>query len=132
MNKVDVAFQKATENIALDAVQRKQYHDRNVRCHDLKEGNIILVHRNLFDSQYKIVDKWEDEPYQVLSQMDDTPVYCIQAMENPNAPMIVLHRNMLHPARSVREDEGTPDTMGAGEIPTVLSKANVLMEAYFN
>ena len=77
LNKVDVAFQKARENIARDAVQRKQYHDRNVRCHDLKEGNIILVRQNLFDSQYKIVDKWEDEPYRVVSQMDDTPVYRI-------------------------------------------------------
>ena len=53
-------------------------------------------------------------------------------MEKPNAPMRVLHRNMLHPAQSVCEDEGTPDTMGAGEIPTVLSKANALMEACFN
>ena len=131
MNKVDLAFQKARENIARDAVQRKWYHDRNVHCHDLKEGDIILVRRNLFDSQYKIADKWEDEPYRVVSQMDDSPVYRIQAMENPNAPMRVLHRNMLHPAQSVREDEGTPSTMGAGEIPTALSKANALMEAYF-
>ena len=132
LNKVDVAFQKARENIPRDAVQRKQYHDRNVCCHDLKEGDIILVRRNLFDSQYKIADKWEEEPYRVVSQMDDTPVYRIQAMENPNAPVQVLHRNMLHPAQSVREDEGTPDTTGAGEIPTALSKANALMEAYFN
>ena len=64
--------------------------------------------------------------------MDDTPVYRIQTMENLNVPVRVLHRNMLHPARSVCEDEGTPDTMGAGEIPTVLSKANALIEAYFN
>ena len=78
------------------------------------------------------MDKWEDEPYRVVSQMDDTPVYHIKAMENPNAPMRVLHRNMLHQGCSVREDEGTPGTMGAGEIPTVLSKANALMEAYFN
>ena len=64
--------------------------------------------------------------------MDDTPVYRIKAMENPNAPTRVLHQNMLHPACSVREDEGTPGTAGAGEIPTELSKANALMEAYFN
>ena len=90
MNKVDVAFQKARENIARDAVQRKQYHDRNVHCHDLKEGNIILVHRNLFDSQYKIVDKWEDEPYQVVSQMDDTPFYSVVQM-TPGSTSRILH-----------------------------------------
>ena len=83
LNKIDVAFQKARENIAQDTVHRKQYHDKNVHCHELKEGDIILVRRNLFDSQYKIADKWEDEPYSVVSQMDDTPVYCIKAMDNP-------------------------------------------------
>ena len=107
LNKIDIAFQRARENIAQDAVQRKQYHDKNVRCHDLKESNIILVCRNLFDSQYKIADKWEEEPYRVVSQMDDTPVYRIKAMDNPNAPTRVLHRNMLHPACSVCDDEGT-------------------------
>ena len=34
LSKVDVAFKKARENIAHDAVQRKQYHDKKVRCHD--------------------------------------------------------------------------------------------------
>ena len=132
LNKNDIAFQKARENIARDAVQRKQYHNKNVRCHDLKEGDIILVHRNLFDSQYKIADKWEEEPYRVVSRMDDTPFYHIRAIDNPNAPIRILHRNMLHPACSVHDDEGTPDTTGAGEVPTALSKANALMEAYFN
>ena len=132
LNKIDIAFQKARENIARDTVQRKQYHDKNVHCHDLKEANIILVRRNLFDSQYKITNKWEEEPYHVVSQMDDTPFYCIKAMENLNASTRVLHRNILHPARSVHDDEGTPDTAGAGEIPTALSKANARMEAYFN
>ena len=64
--------------------------------------------------------------------MDDTPIYCIKAMDNPNASTRVLHRNMLHPAHSVCDDEGTPDTMVAREVPTALSKANALMEAYFD
>ena len=77
LSKVDVAFQKARENIVRDAVQRKQYHDKKVRCHDLKAGDIVLVRRNLFDSQYKIADKWEENPYEVISQMDDSPVFRI-------------------------------------------------------
>ena len=129
LNKIDIAFQKARENIAQDAVHRKQYHDKNVRCHDLKVGDIILVRRNLFDSQYKTADKWEDEPYRVVSQMEDTPVYWIQSIGNPKAPSRVLHRNMLHPACSVHEDDCQ---LMAGEMQTALSKANALMEAYFD
>ena len=106
----------------------KQYHDKKVRCHDLKEGDIILVRRNLFDSQYKIADKWEEYPYQVVSQMDDTPVYRIKAVNNPRAPIRVLHRNMLHPAWSVHEDG---DKSVEAE-SLALSKANALMEAYFD
>ena len=59
--------------------------------------------------------------------MDDTPVYRIRAMDNLDAPIRVLHRNMLHPACLVCDEEGTPDTTGAGEVPTMLSKVNALM-----
>ena len=95
----------------------------------MKEGDIVLVWRNLFDSQYKIADKWEEDPYEVVSQMEDTPVYCIKAVDNPKSPIRVLHRNMLHPARSVCEDE---DQSIEDNVPLALSKANALMEAYFD
>ena len=61
--------------------------------------------------------------------MDDTPVFCIRAVNKTTAPIRVLHRNMLHPARSVREDE---EDNVEEEVPMALSKANALMEAYFD
>ena len=60
--------------------------------------------------------------------MDDSPVYRIQSLENPRAPCRVLHRNMLHPACSVQEEDYQ---IVEREVPTALSKANALMEAYF-
>ena len=87
------------------------------------------MRRNLFDSQYKIADKWEENPYEVISQMDDSPVFRIRAANNTAAPIRVLHRNMLHPARSVREDG---DHNMEDIVPVALSKANALMEAYFD
>ena len=75
LNKLDVAFCKARENIARDASARKKFCDCNVCCHELQPGDIVLVRKNLFDSNYKIADKWEEEPYMVESQMGDTPVY---------------------------------------------------------
>ena len=61
--------------------------------------------------------------------MDYTPVFHIKAVNNSKAPIRVLHRNMLHPARSVREDE---DQSIEDNMPLALSKANALMEAYFD
>ena len=57
LNKLDVAFRKARGNVARDASARKKYCDRNVRCHALQPGDIVLVRKNLFDSNYKIADK---------------------------------------------------------------------------
>ena len=87
-----------------------------------------MVCQNLFDSQYKIAEKWEDEPYQVISQMDDTPVYRVKAVNSLKASVRVLHQNMLHLAHSVCEDDCQPLHR---EVPTALSKVNALMEAYF-
>ena len=92
-------------------------------------GDIVLVRRNLFDSQYKIADKWEEDPYEVISQMEDSPVFRIRAANRAAAPIRVLHRNMLHPARSVHEDE---EHNIEEIVPMALSKANALMEAYFD
>ena len=61
--------------------------------------------------------------------MDDTPVYCIKAMDNPKAPIRVLYRNMLHPAHLAYEDDNQPELES---VQMTLSKANALMEAYFN
>ena len=72
LNKLDVAFRKAQENAARDASAHKKYCDRNICCHALQPGDIVLVRKSLFDSNYKIADKWEDEPYMVESQMGDT------------------------------------------------------------
>ena len=61
--------------------------------------------------------------------MDDTPVFRIRAANKTTAPIRVLLRNMLHPAHSVHEDkEHNVEEI----VPMALSKANALMEAYFD
>ena len=94
----------------------------------LEPGDIVLVHRKIFSTDYKIADKWEDEPYVVISQMADTPVFKVKLQGKPKAECRVLHRNMLHPARSV-DTENLEETQPS---PAILSKANALMDAYFD
>ena len=143
LNKLDVAFRKARENISRDAVSHKKYCDWNVRCHALERGDIVLVRKNLFDSNYKIADKWDDEPYMVESQTDDTPVYSVVQMM-PGSTSRILHRNMLHAAHSLeperdqsrgREPLAGNDTKveTAKSISLIaLAKANALMDIYFS
>ena len=128
LNKIDYAFRKAKENNARDAANRKRYYDKNIRCHALAEGDIVLVRRKVFSSDYKITNKWEEEPYLVVSQMGETPVYKVRLHSKPGAECRVLHRNMLHPARSINLDE----LDGVNPPDTALSKANTLMDSYFD
>ena len=93
----------------------------------MEPGDIVLVRCKIF-SDYKIADKWEDEPYVVVSQIGDTPVFRVQLQENPNEECRVLHRNMLHPACSVN----TENPEGTQPSQTILSKANALMDAFFD
>ena len=94
----------------------------------MEPGDIVLVRRKIFSTDYKIADKWEDEPYIVISQMGDTPVFRVRLQEKPNAEYRVLYRNMLHPARSVNTENVEEVTFSQ----TILSKANALMDAYFD
>ena len=78
----------------------------------------------------------------VESQMGDTPVYSVVQM-TPGSTSRILHRNMLHPARSVlsmendsqeneQDQEGSVLTEPSTEGPlSALAKANILMEIYF-
>ena len=124
--KVEWAFKKAQENIAVDVRQRKQYHDQNVRCHLLREGDIVLVKVNKFDSDHKIADKWENNPYIVIRKRGNIPVYEVKPVGGTDKDIKVLHRKMLHPARSVQQEEELQNE------DVVLAKANRLMEALFD
>ena len=84
-------------------------------------------------TDYKIADKWEQDPWIIEKKCLDTPVY-----ELKNTRMgehKELHRNLLYPLRLVRTDEDYTPTV---TIP-IVSKQNViqlrevqlLMEHYF-
>ena len=58
--------------------------------------------RKGFTSKYKIADKWETEPYGIVSQCSDgLPVYTVMRNDRERT----LHRNMLFPL-ALRRDSG--------------------------
>ena len=148
LNQLDAAFAKARESIGRDAAQRKAYFDRNNHCHKIEEGDIVLVRKNKWDTNYKISDKWENELCEVVRQYTDFPVYIIKPIDAPASKERVLHCNILqHPARSAMAEEDMSleggevvevdneqehPTNDVGEAVEDLAHANALMDLHFS
>ena len=122
--KMEWAFEKAQENIQRDMVSRKRYHDKSVRCHQVEIGDLVLLRDKKLKSDYKIADKWEEGVYEVMSKKEGSPVFTIRHLGT--GAKQVIHRNMIHPARSVvREGDLVVKKV------TALAKANLLMDRMF-
>ena len=77
--------------------------DKTARCSKLLPGDLVLVKRKGFNSKHKIANKWESEPYEIVSQHSDgLLVYTVMRNDRERT----LHRNMLFPL-SLRHDSGS-------------------------
>ena len=93
-NRLENAFQKANAFCDKEAVRSKQCFDRTARCSKLLPGDLVLVKRKGFTSKHKIADKWESEPYEVVSQCSDgIPVYTVMRNDKKKT----LHHAILFP-----------------------------------
>ena len=69
---------KPNEFCAKEAVRSKQRFDKTAKCSKLVPGDLVLVKRKGFVSRHKITDRWETEPYEIVSQRTDgLPVYTV-------------------------------------------------------
>ena len=59
-----------------EACQQKQYYDRKIGAVNLKPGNLVLVKADAWKGKRKIKDRWEEETYKVVWQIEaDIPSY---------------------------------------------------------
>ena len=80
----------------------------------------------------KIVDKWEQNPYVVISQMGNQPVFKVQPRNIKNHEGIrILHRNMLYPIQTAQNDEQDSTTKSLEKSVKALAKVNLLMNLNF-
>ena len=135
------AYQTATEHIAKDMERRKLYYDRKAHCMDIVVGDIVLVHQKVFGTTYKIEDHWETPVYIVLEKHDDGMTYRVKRIGDSSGESCRnLHRNMLYPFMSIREDvrekEGrelvNPPSKLLSINVTLLQEANMKMESHCN
>ena len=110
--RLEDAFQKASAFCEKEAIRSKQLLDRTARCSKLLPGDLVLVKKKGFTSKHKIVDKWETEPYEIVSQRSDgLPVYTVLRNDRERT----LHHNMLFLLGIQCEIEGILDDIGGSE-----------------
>ena len=102
--KLEWAYLLAGKRCEKEASRNKTVYDRKFRCMKIEKGDIVLVRLKAMGGNYKIADRWENEPYIVLDQLAEGPVYKVQPVgTTSNKRIRTLHRNMLFPLKSVRE-----------------------------
>ena len=72
------AYQKAQETVEKNLKDKRGIMTKKMKYMSLKPEDIVLVCAKVPPGQHKIVDQWEDEQHQVLSQIDDQPVFRVQ------------------------------------------------------
>ena len=92
---------------------------KNFRCATLRDGDLVLIRINKFGTDHKIADKWKQDPWEVLSQRDDSPLLTIRNVITNE--IRELHQNMLFPLRLVDPDGPQQDNA------EIQIKANSLM-----
>lgn len=66
--RLSKAYQLAEEAAKKARVKQKQMYDTKIRGANISIGNTVLVRILAFDGKHKLSDKWEEEPYVLLSQ----------------------------------------------------------------
>ena len=69
------AYKVARENSDQEAARHKQLYDQKFKCMKIVPGDLVLVRVKAFGPNHKIADRWEQIPYKVLSQYNNSPVY---------------------------------------------------------
>ena len=101
----------------------------------LNPDDLVLVCVKAPSGHHKIIDQWDDKQYQVLSQLDNQPVFQVQPEDAATDENIrMLHRNMLFPIQTVTDQNLTTTTESVNEDRRhiALMKANALMNIHFD
>ena len=94
----------------------------------LKPGDQVLVHVKAFGKDHKIADHWEQTPYEVVEMMENKPVFKVHQLDDDSSDAVrALHRNMLFPLQSSRDDLA----LNQVHSKSALVETNWLMDLYF-
>ena len=113
--KLEESYQIARDNIAKSQKKAKKYYDLKVRGNAISPGDRVLIKKTVFpEGRHKLSNRWEDQVYVVLRQLEDIPVFEIQP-EDGKGRKKRLHRNNLLPI-GTRDRQPMEDTSSEEEV----------------
>ena len=75
-DRLRTTLREAQAQSTAEAYQQKWYYNRKIGAVNLKPGNLILVKVDAFKGKRKIMDRWEEEIWEVVHQITtDIPSY---------------------------------------------------------
>ena len=126
------AYKKGNKVNLKEATRHKKYYDHKFKCMKLVPGDTVLVRVKSFGVDRKITDKWEQQPYVVLEQMANQPVFKVKPTDDDGEENVkTLHQNMFFPIQS-NQEEPEQESVPVQNTNIALQKANLLMDAYFD
>ena len=72
------AYKVAKDTSSRESERHKQYYDHKFHCMALAPSDMVLVRMKALGQDHKIADKWEQNPYVVISQMGNQSVFKVQ------------------------------------------------------
>ena len=116
-NKIRLSYDLAQKNIRKSQERQKEHYDMKVRGATVQPGDRVLVKIVAFDGRHKIADRWEEDPYIIISKPNpDIPVFKVKK-ENGEGRERVLHRNLLFPIGNKESGEHSPQPRPRKEPP---------------
>ena len=96
--RLDFAYRKAQKQAKKTGAVYKHHHDETSRSSVLMTGDLVVVQKVGVKGKHKIGDKWEHDPYIVISHPnDDIPVYEVRRDNSRAKKTRLLHRTLLLP-----------------------------------
>ncbi|XP_056239300.1 uncharacterized protein LOC130173829 [Seriola aureovittata] len=94
--RLALAYQKASENLAKASSRDKERYDRRAKSQPFLPGERVLVHTTRRYDQGKLADRWEPHVYVVVKQPASPggPTYQVRP-EGKEGPLRTIHRNRL-------------------------------------
>ena len=86
--RLQKAYQLASENAKQSQQKQKRNYDLRVHAAGLQSGDRVLVKALAFTGKHKLADRWESKIYEVVSQPNpDIPVYVVQLLPVGSLPV---------------------------------------------
>ena len=86
-----MAYKVTKETSSKESERHKQYYDHKFGCMALAPDYMVLIRIKALGQDYKIADKWDQNPYVVISQMGNQPVFKVQPRDAKHQEGIKIH-----------------------------------------